>query len=292
MPFFPFLILLFVLAIPIQAQQTVPLDGEWQFAIDRSRDGTHPKRYTETVSLPGSMLTNGKGDPISVHTQWTGSLYDSSYYFNPRMEPYRHEGRMKIPFFLTPERHYVGHAWYCRKVTVPREWKGRRVTLFLERPHIETTLWVNGRRVGHEMSLSVPHQYDITDYVTFGADNQLEIQVYNGIENVCVGQDSHSVTDQTQGNWNGIAGRIELRASTPLYRKRVETDIVTGTVRILLNDTVITRQLPTPVRLWSEHTPELYTIEVEYQGERIPITFGFRDIRTEGRHLLLNGNEI
>ena len=286
------LFLLLILCTPTQAQQTIPLDGEWQFAIDRSRDGVRPKRYAEKIHLPGSMLTNGKGDPISIHTQWTGSLYDSSYYFNPRMEPYRHEGRMKIPFFLTPERHYVGHAWYCRKVTVPQEWKGRRVTLFLERPHIETTLWVNGSRVGHEMSLSVPHQYDITEYVKFGSDNQLEIQVYNGIENVCVGQDSHSVTDQTQGNWNGIAGNIELRATTPLYRKRVETDIATGTVRILLNDTIITRQIPTPVRLWSEHTPELYTIEVMYRGERIPVTFGFRDIHTEGRHIMLNGDEI
>ncbi len=286
------LFLLLILCTPTQAQQTIPLDGEWQFAIDRSRDGVRPKRYAEKIHLPGSMLTNGKGDPISIHTQWTGSLYDSSYYFNPRMEPYRHEGRMKIPFFLTPERHYVGNAWYCRKVTVPQEWKGRRVTLFLERPHIETTLWVNGSRVGHEMSLSVPHQYDITEYVKFGSDNQLEIQVYNGIENVCVGQDSHSVTDQTQGNWNGIAGNIELRATTPLYRKRVETDIATGTVRILLNDTIITRQIPTPVRLWSEHTPELYTIEVMYRGERIPVTFGFRDIHTEGRHIMLNGDEI
>ena len=290
MPFLLLLLLAFVL--PAQAQQTIPLDGEWQFAIDRSRDGVRPKRYSETISLPGSMLTNGKGDPVSIHTQWTGSLYDSSYYFNPRMEVYRREGNMKFPFFLTPERQYVGHAWYCRKVMVPQQWKGRRVTLFLERPHIETTLWVNGRRVGHEMSLSVPHQYDITDYVTFGSDNQLEIQVYNGIENVCVGQDSHSVTDQTQGNWNGIVGRIELRATPPLYCKRVETDIATGNVRIMLNDTVISRQMPTPVRLWSEHTPELYTIEVEYRGEQIPVTFGFRDIRTEGRYLMLNGDEI
>ena len=76
----------------------------------------------------------------------------------------------------------------------------------MERPHIETTLQVNGQKVGHEMSLSVPHRYDITNMVKFGAENLLDIDVYNGIENVCVGQDSHSVTDQTQGNWNGIAG--------------------------------------------------------------------------------------
>ena len=86
------------------------------------------------------------------------------------------------------------------------------MTLFLERPHIETTVLVNGHHVGHQMSLSTPHRYDVTRHIKFGARNDIEVCVYNGIENVGVGQDSHSVSDQTQGNWNGIAGRIELQA--------------------------------------------------------------------------------
>ena len=280
------------LSFVAEAQQSISLHGEWQFAIDRSKDGMRPKRYSETVTLPGSMLTNGKGDAVSTTTPWTGSLYDSSYYYNPRMEVYRQAGNMKFPFFLTPEKHYVGNAWYRRTVTVPESWRGQHVTLFMERPHIETTVWVNGRRVGHQMSLSVPHQYDLSDYVKYGSDNTIEICVYNGIENVCVGQDSHSVTDQTQGNWNGVAGSIELRRSPVIHRKRVITDSNTGEVRILLNDTTYTLTMPKPLRLWSEHSPQLYTVQIEYQGVTIPVTFGFRDIRAEGRHLLLNGHEI
>ena len=157
------------------------------------------------------MLTNGKGDDVSVRTQWTGSLYDSSYYFNPYMEKYRQEGQMKFPFFLTPQKHYVGAAWYKRTIYVPRDWKDQRITLFLERPHIETTVYVNGREVGHQLSLSTPHRYDVTRAIKAGRKNEILIRVYNGIENVCVGQDSHSVTDQTQGNWNGITGRMELQ---------------------------------------------------------------------------------
>ena len=168
--------------------------------------------YNDYVMLPGSMLTNGKGDIVTTKTQWTGSLYDSSYYYNPYMEKYRQAGEMKFPFFLTPERHYTGKAWYRRSVYIPKAMKGQRITLFLERPHIETTVYVNGKEVGHQMSLSVPHRYDVTRYVNFGCSNTISICVYNGIENVCVGQDSHSVTDQTQGNWNGITGRIELQS--------------------------------------------------------------------------------
>ena len=215
---------------PVAAQQIINLTGMWDLAVG---DSAH---YTDYVMLPGSMLTNGKGDDVDIHTQWTGSLYDSSYYFNPYMEPYRQKGQMKFPFFLTPEKHYVGKAWYRRTVYVPQDWKNQRITLFLERPHIETTVYVNGQEVGHQMSLSVPHRYDVTKYIKKGARNEIAICVYNGIENVCVGQDSHSVTDQTQGNWNGIAGRLELQAQWKklnLKGIRVKVD----SVKVTLPDT-------------------------------------------------------
>ncbi len=208
---------------PLTAQQVIDLAGSWHFRMGELPDTVFDNEHKliavekaigagEFVMLPGSMLTNGKGLPVNVNTQWTGSLYDSSYYFNPYMERYRNEGNMKLPFFLTPERHYVGTAWYGRSIYVPEYWKGNRITLFLERPHIETTVYVNGQEVGHQTSLSTPHVYDVTKMLKIGQRNEIAIRVYNGIENVCVGQDSHSVTDQTQGNWNGIVGRIELQA--------------------------------------------------------------------------------
>ncbi len=201
------IISILILSCCLQLQaQNISLAGAWDFAMGDST------AYNDYVMLPGSMLTNGKGDIVTTKTQWTGSLYDSSYYYNPYMEKYRQAGEMKFPFFLTPERHYTGKAWYRRSVYIPKAMKGQRITLFLERPHIETTVYVNGKEVGHQMSLSVPHRYDVTRYVNFGCSNTISICVYNGIENVCVGQDSHSVTDQTQGNWNGITGRIELQS--------------------------------------------------------------------------------
>ena len=197
-----------VLGLHLHAQDILSLAGTWDFSMGDAA----PAAYDDYVVLPGSMLTNGKGNPVSVSTPWTGSLYDSSFYFNPYMEKYRQEGQMKFPFFLTPGKHYVGNAWYRRSIYVPQDWENRRITLFLERPHIETTVYVNGQEVGHQMSLSVPHRYDVTKYIKAGQRNDIAIRVYNGIENVCVGQDSHSVTDQTQGNWNGIVGRMELQA--------------------------------------------------------------------------------
>ena len=43
------------------------------------------------------------------------------------MEKYRKEGNIKFPFFLTPDKHYVGAAWYQKEVNIPADWKGERI---------------------------------------------------------------------------------------------------------------------------------------------------------------------
>jgi hypothetical protein len=201
--------------------QAIDLTGVWQFQIDRTEVGVEEKWYdrrqlNDTITLPGSMPQRHKGDVPTVHTQWTGSLYDSSFYFNPALEAYRRDSNLSLPFFLTPDRHYVGVAWYNREVTLPKDWNGQRITLNLERPHIQTTVYANGRRVGSQNSLCTAHQYDLTDYLRPGRKNLLSIRIDNTMRDVPVGIDSHSVTDQTQGNWNGIVGDITLTASSPL----------------------------------------------------------------------------
>ena len=273
------------------AQKTINLSGTWDFQLDRSESSNASQKYDDTIKLPGSMLTNGKGDLPSIDTKWTGSLYDSSYYYNPYMEKYRHTGSIKFPFFLTPEHYYVGYAWYRHNAEIPKVWKKDRVILFLERPHIETTVFVNGKEVGHQISLSVPHEYDITDYVKFGKNNSIAIKIYNGIENVGVGQDSHSVTDQTQGNWNGIVGKIELRSQKSIFTVKTFPDLTTGNVKVLVNDKEYNLKIDNP-QLWSEFTPILYTRSIVYRGDTIPVTFGFRKIEVKGRDIMLNGRPI
>ena len=318
--------------LPLQAQQVVDLAGMWEFA-----QGDLPQ-YNDVVMLPGSMLTNGKGDDVTTQTQWTGSLYDSSFYFNPAMEKYRYGDELKLPFFLTPSKHYVGNAWYRRTFYVPASLKGERIILFLERPHIETTVFVNGEKVGHQTSLSTPHVYDVTDQIKTGAKNEVAIRVYNGIENVGVGQDSHSVTDQTQGNWNGIVGKIELQARPkklnirkvrvypdveksqavvvvelenhvdgirffPLYDYYVyaEATPINGTNRMtiqsyrqeaLKDKLVFTIDFGKQMQTWDEFHPVVYQLTVHAGDDIYETQFGMRNIKAEGRQLLLNGRPI
>lgn len=279
------------------AQQSIDLSGEWSARIINAQD-SHRESLIRPCFLPGSNLTNHLGSDPALDTKWTGSLYDSSFYFNPYMAKYRQKGHIKFPFFLTPNKHYVGHIVYSRSLTVPNSWKNQRVILYLERPHIETTVEVNGIEVGHQMSLSTPHIYDITKAVKYGTDNKISIDVYNGIENVCVGQDSHSVTDQTQGNWNGIVGEIKLirlplrayKAETILNPK-VQADYQSGEVAVVFPDTTIRYHIDNPQR-WSEFNPVVYHQTVDYKGIKVPVSFGFRKIAIKGRQFYLNDKPI
>lgn len=209
----------------LKAQKSIDLSGEWGFSMDRLDKGEKERWFSrlpdDWINLPSSMPEKLKGDEVTAATQWTGSLYDSSYYYNPYMEKYRKEGNIKFPFFLTPDRHYVGVAWYQKEVDIPDGWKGERIVLFLERPHIETTVWINGCKAGTQNSLCVPHEYDITRYVRPGKC-RIAIRVDNRIKDINVGPDSHSITDQTQGNWNGIVGRICLQTTPRTYFEDIQ----------------------------------------------------------------------
>ena len=293
--------------LSVEAGNVIDLSGNWQAQLHGN-----PSQYA--VRLPGSLLTNHLGDDLSVNTRWTGSLYDSSFYYNPYMAPYRRKGHMKFPFFLTPNKHYVGEAVYTRAIFVPKAWKGRKVTLFLERPHIETTVTVNGIVVGHQMSLNTPHVYDVTSAIVPGKENAIVIKVYNGIENVCVGQDSHSVTDQTQGNWNGLVGRMELQCHGrhavgnvqvyPHINNESATVVVSGTKEKLTflldgksidakrqNDSTYLLAVKN-ARQWSEASPSVYQLVVCSHDDTCRTTFGMREISIRGTQFYLNGHPI
>ena len=215
------------------------LAGTWKFRIDRNDEGEKGEWYMpdfnfdDEIRLPASMPQRMKGDDISVNTRWTGAIYDSSYYHNPFMEQYRKPGKdMKLPFFLTPDKYYTGKAWYKTTVNISKADK-RQFRLFMERPHIASTLWVNGKRIGSDNSLSVPHIYDLADALTEG-ENTIAVCIDNDPKAANVGQDSHSITDQTQGNWNGIVGRIELQPVTYIDSIKVYPDVDKRNVNIRL----------------------------------------------------------
>jgi hypothetical protein len=195
------------------------LAGAWRFELDRDDRGLpddwSTRQLSQQVELPGVLQAQGFGEDVMLDTKWTGQIVDRSYFTAPEYEKYRQPGNIKVPFWLQPDKHFVGAAWYQRDFEVPAGWQGRRVVLTLERPHWQTLVWIDKRIIGSNDSLSTPHVYDLGSALAPGK-HQLTIRVDNRVI-VDVGINSHSISDHTQGNWNGIVGRIELAATAPVW---------------------------------------------------------------------------
>lgn len=307
-------------------QNSIDLSGEWQVTTDSAN-------WTGTsLTLPGSLTSNGIGDEIGLSTPWTGTIVDSSYFKTDEYAAYRQNGNIKVPFWLQPTHYYKGAAWYKKEVNIPSDWKGKAIELFLERCHWESQVWIDGEKIGMNNSLGTPHCYDLTQILTPGK-HTLEIRIDNRIKDIDPGVDSHSITDHTQGNWNGIIGDIclNVRPLVHVDHTTIYTDIAKKSIRVdvsVLNKTDKTTQailklsannkeisknvslkqgantveatleLGEDAQLWDEFNPYLHTLQVSIEDtdnkttDTITEKFGLREIRSRNGILEINGRQL
>src|ERR1017187_6271157 len=121
------------------ATETKSLAGVWRFALDPTGVGEKEQWFARelagTIKLPGALQAQGYGKAPSSATEWTAAVgvRNIDWRHDPKFAPYLKADNFKMPFVLTPERHYVGAAWYQRQVKIPPGWASRRVVLMLER---------------------------------------------------------------------------------------------------------------------------------------------------------------
>ncbi|MGC0252437.1 sugar-binding domain-containing protein [Pseudactinotalea sp. Z1748] len=234
------------MTITTSAPAHLDIAGTWQCRLDPDSVGELDQWFRgplppdgPQVSLPGSLQHQGIGAEIALDTPWTGGIVDRSFFTDERYAPYREPGNISVPFWLQPRVYYQGAAWFQREIDIPQDWADRSVLLTLERVHWESTVWIDDRRVGADASLSTAHRHDLGRLEP--GRHRLTIRVDNRAV-VNVGPNAHSVSDHTQGNWNGIIGEISLTAQPDVQINQVrvfpdvqrksalvKVDILTGT---------------------------------------------------------------
>lgn len=261
----------------------IDLSGQWQVKLDAEKQETMPQAYPETMMLPGTTSAAGLGMPNPAKE--TGCLTDA----------YRFEGAV----------------WFMRTFTAG-DWTGEQTMLTLERTR-KTTVYLDGRPIGHQESLCTPHRYFLPP--VHAGEHTLVIRVDNTDYPTRGG---HLTSPDTQSNWNGITGEITLTvAHTLLTDLTVRPDLRRGCLRVHGHiigapDGVAGIVLPgqmehlLPYRggvlngecplkgneaFWDEAHPEIHTISIDLDGDVYETTFGLRDVRTLGRRLLINGRE-
>ena len=221
-------------------KKAIDLSGEWNFKIDSLDIGVDENWFNNhlegIIKLPGSMAENGKGNDITAKTNWTGNMWnDSLWYKDPKMKKYRQNGNVKIPFWLQPVKDYKGAAWYQKTVVIPENWNNQNINLHLERVHWESTVWVDDKKIGMQNTLATSHDYNLADALNPG-EHTITIRIDNRIKDIDVGKDAHSISDNTQSNWNGIVGNIKLTVSPKLALGIVKLypNVAAKTVKVVL----------------------------------------------------------
>ena len=217
-----------IVVAQLRAAETMPLAGEWRFALDRNDVGTNEQWFVkdlpDKIQLPGILQAQGYGDDISTDTPWVLTLGDAWWKIQPAglRDHFSQPGHVEVPFLSQPPKHYLGAAWYQRDVEIPTNWSGKHFTLFLERAHWQSTVWVDDKEFPANDSLVAPHITDLG--VLTPGKHRLTILVDNRLQLPARGHlvDSHSISDGLGAAWNGIVGKIELQITSPVWIEDVQ----------------------------------------------------------------------
>ncbi len=229
--------------------------------------------------------------------------------------------RILVPFPIESALSGIGRPvsendrlWYRRTFTLPPQWQGRRILLHFGAVDFDTTVLVNGRKVGHHRGGYDAFSFDITDDVRPHGENELIVSVWDptdaGTQPIGkqVRQPRGIWYTATSGIWQTVwlepvhavhisglkitpdvdAGAVTVEAITPPL-------LATCTLEMTIRDrgkVVHTaslsggRQITMPVknaRLWSPEDPHLYSLDVRLKIgrrtlDRVESYFGMRKI--------------
>ena len=232
----PLLMAAFFTLTMCTAPEPIDLSGDWTYRLDPEDKGRAEAWFNESfdqhLTFPGSLNTNGIGDEVTAETAWTGSMWNRDWYEKDEYDKYRDPENTKVVFWLTPDKYYVGKAWYQKKIIITEKMAGKRLFLQLERCHWTSELWVDSHHVGNFNSLAIPHRYELQELEP--GDHMLTFCIDNAIRDIEPGVDAHSISDNTQSNWNGIIGTIsmEVRPQALISSVRIEPLFESRQIRV------------------------------------------------------------
>lgn len=170
------------------------------------------------VPVVRAASTDSPPDAISLSGDWAVRPDPRAEGLNARWFMRTLDGAFVLPGTLP--RHDA--VWFQREIDIPESWRGRRVTLHLERAR-PSTVWVDDSEIESFDSLAAPHVYDLTADAKPGR-HRLTLRVDAGkfpLAGLASAPD-----------WNGVLGRLELHVTDPAWMEGIQLDPAPSTNRI------------------------------------------------------------
>jgi hypothetical protein len=156
------------MAVGLTRPQQLSLDGEWRFQKDPDEVGESERWYQP-----------GKVNEMTVRVPLPWQLADQE------LIPYR------------------GTAWYEREVTIPSDYKGKRIALCFYGVDDSAKVWVNGQYVGEHTGAQAPFLLDISGAAKPGQKNVITVKVTDPPGGTSFFMDTHSLIG-VSGIWRSV----------------------------------------------------------------------------------------
>jgi beta-glucuronidase len=281
--------------VTIGGRETTSLAGPWHFTLDLFDEGLRQKWFSDEPR-PAHEWTRprdydaGAGETIDVPSCWTT---------------------------LKPEwRYFEGGAWYTRAISgdVPA---GRpRTVLRIGAAAYQARVFLDGVCLGSHKGASTPFFVELTPLLRSGAMHRLQINVDN--------RRTAERVPMHHFDWfnhGGLYREIELLHLPATFVRDVGlqllpngrfdtlafdielSDAVDAEVSIEIAEIGLHARVPVQAgsaratidakpTLWSPASPKLYDVLFRCGDDTLHERIGFREIRTEGTRILLNGQTL
>lgn len=243
------------------------LNGIWDF-----------KYYERDIDIEKDITA---WDKIPVPSCWQMHGYDIPVYTNANY-PYP----IDPPY--VPDENPCGI--YQRTFELNSEWTKRQTYIVFEGVSSCVTVYVNGEFVGYSQASHMQSEFDISKFVTEGA-NVITAVVHKW----CSGS---YLEDQDFFRLNGIFRDVYLLSREENHIKDITVKADCKSISVSCDNYEIfdmdgnAANLDDPI-LWNAENPYLYTVAIKGKTEFIPIKVGMREIAiSENLELLINGVSV
>ncbi len=213
--------------------------------------------------------------------------------------------------------YYEGSMWYRRTFDAPQTAPDRRFFLYFGAANYRADVYLNGRKLGTHIGGFTPFNFEVTDRLK-PTGNSLVVRVDNRRS-----PDAVPAMNTDWWNYGGLTREVRLidvprtfiadytaqldradpaylnievrldgpNRTAPITFRLPELDL---TARLSAGDDGIARARISAQDLtrWSPEHPQLYTVELVADDDRLHDRVGFRTVETRGTEILLNGNSV
>lgn len=257
------------------------LDGVWQIKqLDHVEDFDINEMLGDSIPVPSCVQMHG---------------YDHIQYLN-----------IRYPFpVMLPHLPYDNPCWHYRRTFNLKKQKGEKYYINFEGVDSAFYLYINGQFKGYSQISHATSEFDITELAVNG-ENTIDVLVLKW----CI---STYLECQDKFRFSGIFRNVYMltRPENHITDYKIETTfdgddgILTFinespvSIKIALenNEIIVPANMKSEivvpnVKRWTAETPNLYTLELYANGEKIIESVGFRQISIEGKVFKINGEAI